>query len=203
MEIKYRSNDMLIDICFSRSRAKQLLHREKEYNVLLKHLVSKDYLSDKGFKPPSVKEFCKMSKLSPNRFRNYLRKIHFDLVQDDFNIPPYTTAKVKYYVHIYGEKEVVTIEFQHLAHIPNVGDRMAVNGVKSVFGTNSFFVQSVEYEILDDTEVVSIALKTGIYNQYWELRKQRAIMLSEIPPMDFLNKNDYELRAKLNNQDYK
>ena len=198
MDFNYRAPDMLIDICSSRPRAHQLLARGKDYNVLLQHLLNHDYFRENSQSLPTGAELMKMTGLTSHWYKKYLKEIYYDLVMDDENPVAENVSGMQCFIYLSGrDNKHAMMKVNGLEYIPQRGDMMSLPGFKAHFDTTFFYVTEVGHEFKDGVHIISIWVKDGFYNSYWEIRKDRARLLNELTYKDFTERSDYVLRQEL------
>lgn len=85
----------------------------------------------------------------------------------------------------------------HLPVIPRVGESFHINFLKAYLNSTLFYVDKIDYEIVDTIQVVDIYLKGGFYNLFWHWRKDKAGLTREVSGMDFISLDDWELQRKI------
>lgn len=201
MEANYRSRDMLLDICTSRSRVTELLSRGKDYNALLSHIVNRDIFWSGKNNLPTAAQIIEVSGVTSYWFRKYLKEIYFDLVVDDENPVTECVSSTQFYIHLTGRGKSSVMKVMGIRHIPQRGDMMDISGFKAHLGTTFFYVTEVSHEFQGGRHIVRIWLKDGFYNSYWELRKDRAKMLNELTYKDFSERSEFDIKLELSQFD--
>ncbi|AEV34507.1 hypothetical protein Oweho_3559 [Owenweeksia hongkongensis DSM 17368] len=197
-EYSYRAPEMLIDICSSRARASQLIQRGKDYNVLLSHLLKNDYFREDSQSVPTGKELMEQIGLTSYWYKKYLNEIYHDLVIDHENLPAETVSGMQCYIYLSGrEGKHSMMKVNGIQHVPQRGDMMSLPGFKAQLDGNFFYVTEVSHEFTEGEHVIRIWVKSGFYNSYWELRKDRARILNELTHEDFSQRSDYDLQQEL------
>lgn len=198
MDINYRAPEMLIDICSSRARASQLLQRGKDYNILLSHLLNSDYFREEGERVPTGKELMQQIGLTSYWYKRYLNEIYHDLVLDYDNPSKESVRGTQCFIYLSGRpRKHAVMKVNGIQHIPQRGDMMSLPGFKAHLDTTFFYVTEVSHEFTEGEHIISIWVKSGFYNSYWELRKDRARILNELTYQDFSQRSDYDLQQEL------
>lgn len=198
MDFNYRAPEMLIDICSSRARASQLLQRGKDYNILLQHLLNNDYFREDSQTVPTGKELMEQIGLTSYWYKKYLNEIYHDLVIDHENPPSQNVSGMQCLIYLSGrENKHARFEINGIHHIPQRGDMMSLPGFGSHLGSTYFYVTEVSHEFSEGRHIISVWAKSGFYNSYWELRKDRARIFNELTYEDFSQRSDYDLQQEL------
>jgi hypothetical protein len=203
MEEKLSSKQMILDIASMRSRAIELLNKNKRYNPLLKALTEKDFYYDDDQPLPGLKELANLSGLKYDKVRRYLKEIYHDLVLDDEAERLFKYKEVEYFFSVKGYQEYIYFTSDSLPVVPRIGEMITVPYFKAYLKTDYFHVEDVRHTLQDGKQVIDISLKVGSYNLYWHFRKDQAEEEGEISILDMIHLSDTQLKKKLNIGRYK
>lgn len=199
MERTLSTKGMILDICSMRTRAIQLLQVEADYNSLLKYLTDKDYYSDDSLSIPTLKEVSASINITYDKTRILIKKLYARLVTDDDHTElKFKYEKVEYWVYAKGIYKSIAFQLENMLVVPRKEETMIVPYFKEYLGTDFFHIHNISYYMEDNRQIVSISLKRGAYNSYWDLRKDQAEETGEISMHDSLMKNDREIKEMLN-----
>ncbi|WP_266202764.1 hypothetical protein [Pontibacter kalidii] len=189
---------MLLDIGAMRRKALGLVENGKPYNVLLQHILAKDFYYDEEQTLPSLKELAEASGLKSGKVRKYIEGIYHDLALNYETKQMFSFVKVRYEFIMRGRrKRWLTLEADHLPIAPRIGEEIMMPFFSEYLGTARFYVDEVNHEFEEDVQVVKLWLREGDFNAYWHYRKHKAKEEYEISIHDWFDLEEYQLKRKL------
>jgi len=197
MDTKLSSKELLHDISAMRKFAMQLLQKGKAYENLLKLIIDKDYYYSENISFPSIKELQAELGISYPVIRNQLARIYDDLLDYEENGIDFSINEVEYIFTLRYFDNYASFKLDHLPVMPRVGEEINIPFLKAKVGTRSYYVDRIDYYLDDTKQTINISLRSGMYNHYWKLKKDEALLTGKISFDDYFAPMDYDLKEKL------
>ena len=171
---------IVIDLIYLSNQLKDLYKGNSEYLPIIDFLYDKDYLNDELDIPfPKLKDLEEATGIKPHILRKLLLKMHNEVFNSESKVTlNFTKVLYRFYMKFYDQS--CYFEVDHLPHLPRIGENINLPFTKSCIDINSFYVENIIHELINDTQVISLWLKVGNYNEYWRFMKDRAIELREV-----------------------
>lgn len=171
---------IVIDLIYLSNQLKDLYKGNSEYLPIIDFLYDKDYLNDELDIPfPKLKDLEEATGIKPHILRKLLLKMHNEVFNSESKVTlNFTKVLYRFYMKFYNQS--CYFEVDHLPHLPRIGENINLPFTKSCIDINSFYVENIIHELINDTQVISLWLKVGNYNEYWRFMKDRAIELREL-----------------------
>ena len=191
------SLDIIRDLGHMSHIARQLVGKEKKYEVLLKHLLSLRLLQE-GSEFPAIKDISSALDMPYYKIKKQLGLIYQDLTgwEEEEKIEK-RFDKVRYDFRIKARKKYQYWTLHSLAHVPRVGEQMDLPFFKAKLCYSTFHVKNIIHELYRDMQIVNIWLEAGRYNKFWHIRRDEAELKNQVHWRDFLDKDDNELQQDL------
>jgi hypothetical protein len=189
------------DVMTMRNLVISMLDKTKKYYPLFKILTDKDYYNDEDLAYPNIKQLSEWTGLSYQSTRNLLVKGYKEIYLMTYDHPVQINS-VKYIFYIKGFDNSINLNFSNLPVIPRIGEAINIYHFKALVGTDYFFVDDIQYEFNDQTQLIYLWLKTGSYNLYWHFKKHQAIEEGKLSTNNLFDLHDYQLRDKLGTSKY-
>lgn len=197
METRLSSKDLTLDITSMHRFAEQLLGKGKDYEDLLKFLLSKDYYYDENISLPTLKELQEELGIAYPLLRKQLSRIYEDIMNYEENGLDFSINEVEYILSIHYFENYISFKLNHLPVVPRVGEQMHIPFFRAGIGMSSFYVSSINHYLDDKKQSIHLTLKVGTYNQAWHFRKDEAYLKGEVSLKEYYSNNDFELVEKL------
>lgn len=202
-DLKLSSREMLLDISAMRERSKTLLNQGKEYDQLLRYLISLNYFYDEEVRLPSIREISEATGIEYSKVRKYIRQIYVDLVlrhyvnEDEFNAS-FSFGSVRYTVSISGrDGRYMYMEVDELPVIPRVGENVEIPYFKAYLDDRNFHVKSIEHRLNDRGQEIHISVRPGRFNIYFDYLKEKAYEKGDLSIHDYFDLDDWAISGKL------
>jgi hypothetical protein len=202
MKFKYSSKDILNDLISMRNFIPQLLDRGKEYDQLLQTLLKLNYFKDENYNSITLKDVSQQTGLKYTTIRKYLHFIYNDLLNHDENHLDFSVHKVEYNFLMHHFDEYAYLTVNYLPVQPKVGEQVNIDFFNAKVGTTSFYVESIHHRMTDEVQIIDIVLHPGLFNNYWQLRKDEAFFKREISAHEYFSNDDYGLQEKLRSKKF-
>lgn len=197
MEYKVGSLEMISCITEMRSLSEKLLKLDRNYKVLLKLLLSDDFISNEKYRRPSVKELVQKSGLSYSVIHKQLQNIFDDLMSHENIGIDYCIEEVEYVFHVYWCNRYFNFVYNNLPVLPRVGDHINFPFADASVGTNHFYVESIDHTFSSTKQTISIKLQVGFYNKYLAIRKDEEYLKGSVSFEQYFSMDDYKWEEKL------
>lgn len=176
---------------------KKSLGHEEALEPLIEALCKWEPRKEENKNYPLIKDLVALSGLSYDKVRNQLQQIYkkvIDMAEEDLS---FTMKEVEYIFYANTDKKSLSFKVKSLPVVPRVGEQISIPFFGAYLDNYSFYVESVNHDIEEDRQIVSIDLRQGYFNPYWYFRKAQAWEEGEINFDDLKNLNEYELKGKL------
>ncbi len=193
VSVKY----IVIDFIYLRNQLRDLFKDNPEYQPIIDFLCDKDYLDDELDLPfPKLKDIEQATGLKSHTLRKILLKMHSEVFNSESKVN-LNFSKVRYCFYMKFYDQSCYFEVDYLPHIPRIGENIHLPFTKSCIDINSFYIENIIHELINDTQVISLFLKTGSHNEYWRFMKDRAIELREVGHKELYDLEDLALKKKI------
>lgn len=181
METQVSIKHLLIDFIYLRNQLNVLFKERKEYQAIIEFITAKDYLDDELDLPfPKLKELEEATKIKMHTLRKLLLKMHSEIFTYDAKYS-LSYKKVIYHFHVsFLNNYSCQFTVNHLVHLPKVGETISLPFIKATLPVNYFHVEDIKHELENDTQIITITVKSGSYSEYYNFMKDRALELGEI-----------------------
>lgn len=198
MNRKLSTKAMFKDICTQRSRLKMLNKELANYSSLVGYILENDFYYD-NLRFPSIKDLANSIGISSGIITRQIKHIYEMLCDEEINMRhPFVIMDTDVSFYIKGDNEnSIRFRVKGLSNIPRKGETVEIPFFNEYLGQYHFYVSEVYNTILDNNYDISVHLKAGRYNSYWELRKDQAFETEELSFWDYF-RNNHELKKKLN-----
>lgn len=191
------SRGLIRDILEMESFTKDLIGKGKEYENLLKFLISLNNEGKDAFIDiPKMKVLQEELKLTYIELRKQLNEIYKDLLEDA-NEGNWQVKEVEYVFDLKSFGEYLTLTLKSIPVIPRVGEDIEIPFFKEKLRCTSFYVESINHFFTDKKQIVTIQLSKGWNNKYWAIRKDEAELKGEITINEKYDFDDYQKKEKL------
>ena len=191
---------IVIDFIYIREQLKELFKDKIEYQPIIDFIHVKDYLDDDLDIPfPKQKEVEEGTGLKSHTLRKLLLEMHEKIFTYDRKLN-LSFKKVLYHFHIRYSDHSFDFTLDKLTHLPRIGENISLPFVSAFTTLNWFYVDSIKHEFAEDSQVVTLILKEGDYNEYWRFMKDQAIEFDEINMRDIHSLNEAELKKIIYSQ---
>lgn len=188
---------IVIDLIYLSNQLTDLYKGNNEYKPIIDFLCEKDYLDDELDIPfPKLKDVEEATGIKSHILRKLLLKMHSEVFNSESKVNlKFMKATYRFYIKFYDQS--CYFEVDHLPHLPRIGETINLPFTKSCIDINSFYVENIIHELINDTQVISLWLKTGNYNEYWRFMKDRAIELREVGYKELYELEEEALKQKI------
>ncbi|APA65653.1 hypothetical protein [Maribacter sp. 1_2014MBL_MicDiv] len=185
-----------LDLLFIKSQLNRLLGDEPKYKDIISYMMTSTFL-DSNEPLPSLK--------SMEQILNYkshsLRKLIIDLYNEFFGEEiknSLSFSKLDVYFDLsYFEGDKGYFKCNELCYIPRVGENITINFLKAKVGTDWFYVDKIRHDFYENTQIIEISLKSGIYNKYFHYEKYKAYEEGVINTYDLFNTHEVSIKRKM------
>jgi len=168
------TKDMLMNISSMKVKAMELTKNGKPYCLLLKDILARDLYYDDEAPMTSLKELAEATGIKYAKVRKYIQMIYHDLVVNHLARPVFSFSKVRYEFLMRGRgKKFYHFETDQLPVMLRVGEELSLPFFSAYMGTSTFFVEDVNYQFEEETQIIKFWLREGSYNSYWHLGKTK------------------------------
>lgn len=197
MKSQVSAKQIVIDFIYINSQLKDLFKDNNEYHPIIKFLCDKDYLDDELDIPfPKLKDVEEATGIKSHTLRKLLLKMHSEVFNSESKVNlNFIKVTYRFYMKFYDQS--CYFEVDHLPHLPRIGEKINLPFTKSCIDINSFYIENIIHELINDTQVISLWLKVGNYNEYWRFMKDRAIELREIGFKELYDLEEEALKQKI------
>lgn len=197
MKTQVSVKHIVIDFIYLKNQLKDLFKGNKEYQPIIDFLCDKDYLDDELDLPfPKLKDVEEATGLKSYTLRKLLLKMHSEVFNSESKVN-LNFKKVTYQFYIKFYDQFCYFAVDHLPYLPRIGENIRLPFTKSCIDINSFHVENIIHELVNDTQIISLWLKTGNHNEYWRFMKDRAIELREVGFKELYDLEEEALKKKI------
>lgn len=166
--------ELVFSIQAMKKQASFLLGEEMSYHKLLTLLLSQDYYDDSDSHYYSSLELQKLTGLPHQKIKKQLEQIHKDVFAKAFEDPDLFNFKnIIYDFYVEGLRNTITFKGR-LPILPRVGDDFDFPFLRAFNnGISWFYVNRVQHQFTDTTQIICIWLKCGIYNSYKQFKEDQ------------------------------
>lgn len=187
----YTTKRAIIDLMIVREQVTKLYAENNKYKDFLEFIFAKDYLDDNDLKFPTIKEISKAIGLTSNNVTKLIKELYADFLNEELD---FSKVEVIYQVNYF--RKYLQLKFTNTNYLPRIGEQVDLSFVKAELGTRMFYVDKIKHTFENDIQRISITLKAGVYNSYFQFRKSKAYAEGEISLNDYYL-DDFDLKSKL------
>ena len=188
----YTTKRAIIDLMIVREQVTKFYADNNKYKDFLEFIFAKDYLDDNDLKLPTIKEISKATGLTSNNVTKLIKELYADFLDKELE---FSKVEVIYQVSYF--RKHLQLKFTNTSYLPRIGEQVDLSFVNAELGTGMFYVDKVKHTFENDVQRISITLKAGVYNSYFQFRKSKAFAEGEISINEFYL-DDFDLKRKLN-----
>ncbi len=167
---------------------------DREYYPLLKLIDDKKWYSCSTH--PTLKEVAAMLNVKTHILNNWILAIYTPWL--DLDKPPRIIFKTVVEFHFMSFRQTIVFESQDISFLPRKGESVNSDYFRNYLGTQgSFYVESISHRFKRGEHRISVFMEIGLYNEYWEFRKDEAFIKEEISDEDYFMKDDWDLKKQL------
>ncbi|PZX92791.1 hypothetical protein DOS84_13030 [Flavobacterium aquariorum] len=180
MKTQVSIKQIIIDFIYIGKQLKELFTNREDYKPIIEFLLAKDYLNeDLNIPYPKLKDVESATGLKPYTLRKILLKMHSEIFTYERKLNlSFKKVIYHFYIRYFDYRCQFTVDY--LTHLPRIGDSISVPFVSALIPINYFYVEDIEHELENNTQIIIITLCVGKYNEYYSYMKDRALELREI-----------------------
>lgn len=185
--------DVFRDLTCMSSSLSQLLNKGKEYDVIIKYLIEKDFGDDHPI--PHLKEIVTEIGIPYAKFRKRILQLYEDVrLSEDF---VFESPSVRYEFYYNHKGKTFTITYNDLRVVPRIGEKIYLPFFQAHIHNSYFHVKNISHYFYNDSHEVDIELGQFDYNLYWKIRLDEARLKEELTLFEQLSMSEDELKEKL------
>lgn len=180
MKTQVSIKQIIIDFIYIGNQLKEFFKDRKECLPIIEFLNTEKYLDeDLNIPFPKMKDVEAATGLKSYVLRKILLQMHSEIFTYDRKLN-LSFKDVIYHFHISYFDYRCQFTVNHLTHLPRIGDRISLPFVSASIPINYFYVDDIQHEFENNTQIISIILKVGSHSEYFRYMKDRALQLGEI-----------------------
>jgi len=172
------SKDLQWSICCMENQARLLLNKGKDYDTTLLEILNFNKIPKFSMASiPNSKQTYKLLRIKPEKFKKQLGQIYNDILEmADENPKPFTFTDVVYEFYFKDGEKSISIS-GNIPVRPMVGEGFSLPFFKATFGgsfgTNDFYVNSIDHALVDCKQYIQVELVAGRFNSYEKFKKDK------------------------------
>jgi hypothetical protein len=180
MKTQVSIKQIIIDFIYIENQLKEFFKDRKECLPIIEFLSTEKYLDEDLDIPfPKMKDVEAATGYKSYTLRKLLLKMHSEIFTYDRKLNlSFKNIIYHFYISYFDYRCQFTVD--HLTHLPRIGDRISLPFVSASIPLNYFYVDYIQHELENNTQIVIISLKVGRHNEYYSYMKDRALELGEI-----------------------
>ncbi|AZQ44100.1 hypothetical protein [Nonlabens ponticola] len=196
MSYKISIKQIILSLLSVKEQLYKNFKNDNRYNMLLEYLMSKDFYYDDELPVPSVKLISESTEINTYQVRKRIIELN-ELIYNDENdtFLEFPETEIEFSARNYAGS--MFLKMKSIKEVPQVGDDITLPLLRGKLNTDMFFVESKHHFFEGNKQIIHCYLQSGMYNEYWHLRKSEAIFKDEIPFKKRIKMDDYDMKKEL------
>ena len=195
----YPVKELLVDLRNLKEHLKQLLDKGKPYEEVLRKLLGHKCMeADSEVPLPKFKELAADFGMTTAKAKKALNELYEDIFESNFEYEMLLSFhEVEYIFILENFDKCMTFIVNQLPLLPRVGEHFNIPFFNAEIGARNFFVLEVNHAFEGRKQVITIWLSRGFYNQYFEFKKDEALIKDRISYDEYLEPRGAELKKRI------